>query len=228
MCWNKEVSGLSFIFISLVSFLFYKRNLDNDRLLAFFILSYGGMQLFEFFIWTGIDYSITSLNIFGSFLAAILLYFHPLAITLGMKQDNAYKQHVKTKFYKRCLIAASILFGLGVLYTLYHLLFKKTRTFIAFKDKLSGHLVWDFPQHYGIVLIIMIITATLIWKQNKPFSLLFLGYFLIPLVIIRYTFKYAAKDKHLMARGSYWCWYVAIFSIALYIANPYLQNNKKK
>jgi len=61
MCWNWQVSIASFLLICSVSHSFYKRNSFyernnlNDRILAFFILSYGSIQLFETFMWIGLN-----------------------------------------------------------------------------------------------------------------------------------------------------------------------------
>ena len=113
MCWNKEVSLFSFVIISIVSYKLYKRNLLNDRLLAIFIMSYGSMQLFETFIWYGLDTNNTNINFIGSILACLLLYLHPIAIIYGMKYDNLYKKYINNRYFKLLSIIALgfILFG---------------------------------------------------------------------------------------------------------------------
>ena len=92
MGWNKEVSLGSFIIISLVCIMLFKRNLPNDRLMAIFIMGYGSMQLFETIIWVGIEYNKPIINKIGTVLASLLLYFHPLIFLLGLKYDKFYNQ----------------------------------------------------------------------------------------------------------------------------------------
>ena len=87
MCWNKEVSFGSFIIISLVCIMLFKRNLPNDRLMAIFILAYGSMQLAETIIWVGIEYNNPLINKIGTVLATLLLYLHPLGLILGIRYD---------------------------------------------------------------------------------------------------------------------------------------------
>jgi len=223
MCWNKEVSGVSFLFILAVCGLFFYRNLENDRLLAFFIIAYGSMQLFEFLIWSGIDYGKQILNIIGSALAAMILYFHPLAMTLGMKYDKLYKEDVKTPLYKASIVLGTIFLCYGIISTLY-LVFKSDKwSFISVKDKVSDHLVWDFPDHYFIGLIIIILPLIIIMKRNAVFGIAILCYFLLPIIYFKLTMKSEPKHTNALFRGSYWCWFSASFAVILYFINPYIQ-----
>jgi hypothetical protein len=100
MCWNAPISIISFFIILGVCYKLYERNLYNDRLFAFFIISYGTMQLFETFMWIGQNKKMKFLNIIGSVLACILLYFHPLSIMIGIKLDRLYKTIIYTLLYK--------------------------------------------------------------------------------------------------------------------------------
>jgi hypothetical protein len=225
MCWNKEVSLFTFIVICVVSYKLYERNLENDKLLAFFIISYGSMQFFEFIIWLGLEENIKNLNKLGSMLACILLYLHPLAIMCGIKYDKLYKSFKKSTSYT-LLFIASFLF---LLYGMYRIIYYSTTKnpeykFLSYSDKNNHHLVWDFPNDYHIVLILSLLISVFIYQQNKLFWLCTMLYYFLPILFIYLTNDYGSKGK--MSNGSYWCWYVAIFSFLLYFINPKIQNNK--
>ena len=163
------------------------------------------------------------LNIIGSALASIILYFHPLAITLGMKYDKLYKKEVKSPLYKASMILGIIFFSYGIISTLYHVLKGDKWSFISVKDKVSDHLVWDFPDNYYIGLILIILPLIIIMKKNYIFGIIILCYFLLPIIYFKLTMKSEQKHKFSMFRGSYWCWFAAIFSFILYPVNSYIQ-----
>ncbi len=237
MCWNAQVSIFSFFIILGVSYGLYQRNLYNDRLLALFIISYGSMQLFETFMWLGQSKKWQIINIIGSIFACILLYFHPLAIMIGIKLDRLYTDIIDTFKYK-ILFAISILFLLFGLYkTIYELFFTKKNiyNFLSYPDKKTGHLIWTFHSKYNyVILLSIIITIFIILPMNKLiFILVLIIYYFIPIIYIYIedgnnfgsmikiiTTELENNDKY---NGSYWCWIVAFFSFIMYLANPYLQ-----
>ena len=225
MCWNKEVSLGSYLIICGISYLLYERNLPNDRLLAFFIISYGTMQLFEFFIWVGIDNKKEKINKIASIFASLLLYIHPLAICLGMKYDKLFKKYNKN-FYYNVIFIISILFVLfGIINIIYELKANDEYKFISYPDKKNCHLVWDFPGHYPIVLIISLFLSIFVFIENKIFWICGILYFLLPPIFIFFALKNntVEKNKEKNYIGSYWCWYVAAFSFILYFLNPKIQ-----
>jgi len=240
MCWNAQVSIFSFFIILGVSYGLYTRDLYNDRLLAMFIISYGAMQLFETFMWLGQSKKWQILNIIGSVLACLLLYFHPLALMIGIKLDRLYQSIIETASYK-ILFALSGLFMLyGVYQIIYQLFFNKNHiyNFVAYPDKKTGHLIWNFQSKYNYaILLAIIITIFIIAPLNKPIFILTLFiYYFIPILYIFIedgnNFNRAIKiitsniennDKYY---GSYWCWVSAFFSFIMYLVNPYLQPKK--
>ena len=225
MCWSLGISGLSFLIILGFSVLFFRRNLENDRLLGIFILTYGTIQLFEFIIWGGIDYNIQYLNILGSVLAAILLHFHPLGMVLGIKYDKLYKNETNSGLFKAAFLVASIFFCFGIISTLYNVFYNKKWTFVAFQDKVSKHLIWDFPNNYPYGIILTILSLIIIFKKNYVFGIVLLIYFFFPLIYIYKFSKSEEKNIGKMLLGSYWCWVCAAFSFILYFANPYFQRS---
>ena len=168
MCWNKEVSLISFVIIGFVSYNLYQRNLENDRLLAFFIMSYGTIQLFEFLMWLGIDTKQNYLNKVGSILASILLYLYPLGLMFGMYYDKLYKKYINNPYYK-ILFLASVIFALvGICIVVFHLIKKnKKYSFLSYNDKNNKKLVWDFPSNFSISLLLLHVISIFCFSAHK-------------------------------------------------------------
>ncbi len=243
MCWNWQVSLFSFGVILAVSYNLVERNLQNDRLLAFFIMSYGTMQLFETFMWWGQKRDYSFINYIGSIMACMLLYLHPLSILLGMWYDVLYTTVIKSTEYLALFVASCGIFIYGILRTLSLVFLYKSPEykFISYPDKQTGHLIWDFPNNYNIVLAIaLLITFFLIFPLNPVFALTLIAYYFIPVLLLRllYSNTYKMSDVLLFITGnmrekddvrqnahfgSYWCWIVAFFSFFLYFLNPYMQ-----
>ena len=222
MCWNKEVSLGSFIIISLVCCLLYKRNLHNDRLMTIFIMGYGSMQLFETIIWIGIEYNKPIINKIGTVLASLLLYFHPLIFLLGLKYDTFYKNITKKYIYKIFFVIA-ILFIIIGLFRNGRALFNKSPEYSLTSYLLPKyrHLVWDIPDNYNLIIGFLIIVSLLfIFPKNKIFLIILLLYYIIPAL---YTYYSIPNNTNKNIAGSYWCWIVAFFSFLIYFINPIIQ-----
>jgi len=222
MCWNKEVSFGSFIIISLVCCLLYKRNLHNDRLMAIFIMGYGSMQLFETIIWVGIEYNKPIINKIGTILASLLLYFHPLIFLLGLKYDTFYKNIKKNSIYKIVFVIAILFILLGLFRNGISLFSKKsTNTLTSYLIPKYRHLVWDMPDNYNLIILFLIIVSFIfIFKKNKIFMILLLLYYTIPGI---YAYLTSPLNLNKNSAGSYWCWIVAFFSFLIYFINPIIQ-----
>ena len=217
MCWNWQVSIGSFTFISAIAYSLYERGRANDKLLALWLGSYGSMQLFETFQWLGQNPDYEYLNVFGSICAALLLYLHPLAITTGILVDNAYKNIIQTNIFK-LLFGASISMALFGLYRVTDAYINKTHTFLSKPDSISKHMVWDFPSDYKVSILLIFITGIILIAPK--FLLLFIAlliYYFLPILIIQSTVTVEDKNKLKNYSGSYWCWYVAVFSFLFYI-----------
>ena len=224
MCWNKEVSLFSFFIISVVSYALYQRNLKNDRLLSYFVLSYGTIQLFEFLMWLGIDTNQKYLNKIGSILASIVLYIHPLAIVTGMYYDKAYSKYINNPYYKMLFLASLIFVLFGICKVIFNLIKKQPEySFLSYNDKNNKKLVWDFPSNYSITLLLSHLISIFIFMENKTFWLLFFCYHVLP-VLLLFSMDIIKMNYDANKYASHWCWYVAAFSFILYFMNPKLQN----
>jgi len=225
MCWNKESSLIAFITISIVSYKLFQRNLKNDRLLALFIATYGAIQLWEFLIWISIDLKLEWLNKIGSILCCLFLYLQPLALITGMHYDKSYTKYKKDYFYNMLFVASLTFVLFGIYNMISHLnKNKKKYNFTSYPDDLNGHLAWDFQDHYYHGMIISFLISIYVFKQNKFFWLAGILYYIIPAIYMYLTTKVSIHNKDKNTGGSYWCWYVAMFSFILYFLNPSLQN----
>jgi len=224
MCWNKEVSIFTYFVICLVSYKLWIRNIKNDRVLAFFIISYGSIQLFEAIIWLGIDINMKQLVVIGSTLACLLLYLHPLAIISGMYYDKAYEKY-KNNIYYKLLFIISIMVAIFGLYNIITHMNKKNKiyNFISYPDRINKHLVWDFPSHYPLILVVALLISIFVFKENKIIWLSTILYYFLPAIYVVLTNTISKKNLTKNYNGSYWCWYVAIFSFLLYFLNPKIQ-----
>jgi hypothetical protein len=216
MCWNWQVSIGSFSLISLIAYSLYQRGHANDKLLALWLGSYGSMQLFETFQWLGQNPEYEYLNKFGSFFAALLLYLHPLAITVGLSVDSGYKNIINNGTFK-LLFYASIAMAVFGLYRVTNAYINKTHTFLSKPDSISKHMVWEFPDDYYISILLILITG-IIFIVPKYLWLFIVGllYYFLPIIIILLTTEVEEKNKIKNYAGSYWCWYVAVFSFLFY------------
>lgn len=190
-------------------------------------MSYGSMQLFETFIWYGLDTNNKNINFFGSILACLLLYLHPIAIMYGMKYDNLYKKYINNKYFNFLIIIA-FGFALFGLFNIFNSINNKTFNFISYPDSKNNHLVWDFPTHYQYIMIFGLIASIFIFKENKTAWLFIILYYLLPALYVFITNIPSINNLNKNYNGSYWCWYVAIFSFIVYIINPYIQKDKFK
>ena len=216
MCWNWQVSIASFALISGISYSLYTRGRPNDKFIAIWLGSYGSMQLFETFQWLGQNPEYEYLNVFGSICAALLLYLHPLAFTVGMYIDSAYKNIINNDIFK-LLFGASFAMAVFGLYRVTSAYINKTYTFISKPDSISKHMVWEFPEDYYASILLMLLIGFLFIAPK--FLMLFIAgliYYFLPILLILLTTKVEEKNRLKNYSGSYWCWYVAIFSILFY------------
>ena len=224
MCWNKEVSIVTFVIICIVSYNFWIRNNKNDRLLSLFIISYGSMQLFESLIWLGIDTNMKQFVITGSILACLLLYLHPSAISLGMYHDKAYQKYKQNNYYKLMVFISILILLFGIYNIIIHLTkSNKEYSFLSYPDKVNKHLVWDFPSHYPLIIVVALLISLITLKENKVIWLSIIGYYFIPAIFVVLTNKVSPENINKNYNGSYWCWYVAFFSFILYYLNPLIR-----
>ena len=163
------------------------------------------------------------MNKIGSIFASALLYCHPLAFIIGMWYDKKYKAIKSSNPFNLFLIIGIlwVVFGLYKIASAYK---NKTYSFLSHPDIKTGHLVWEFPDNYLLTMLILFaISLYFIIPSQKIFSLLLGLYFMVPIILLKLNMQPDKQNKLKNYRGSYWCWYVAIFSFLFYTVNPLLQ-----
>src|SRR3990170_2672359 len=96
MCWNKEVSIVTFIVVIIIVIIMYKRNNGSDRHLALFSIAIVTIQLLEFFAWLSIEKRNRNLNDLVTRLILITLWAQPL-INSFMAYKNLQKEDSNKK-----------------------------------------------------------------------------------------------------------------------------------
>jgi len=217
----------------------YNRGLYNDKFLGVFVISYGIMQLFESLMWLGQNENMKYLNYLGSYLAGIFLHLHPLLLLLGFYLDKkTYPNIEKTTTFKVFLVA-SVLLALWAVW----MNFQTPKSLFYTKPTSDcGHLHWKFPvSGYYIIPFVLIILAIVLMSRPFNLKLLTISYFVIgailSVIFVTCMSSYASGNGLLsyfkniinaasVSFGSYWCWFLALFSFILFFVNPFVQPKK--
>jgi len=82
MCWNKEVSIVTYIIVIVLVIILYRRNKGSDRHIAIFSAVFVTIQLLEFFAWLSLEQENRKLNDLVTRLILIVLWAQPLVNTV--------------------------------------------------------------------------------------------------------------------------------------------------
>ena len=81
-------------------------------------------------------------------------------------------------------------------------------------------MVWEFPTDYISTMVIMLVTAVIFIAPKFLFIfVILLIYYLLPILVILLTMTVDEKNRLKNYSGSYWCWYVAMFSFLFLFLN---------
>lgn len=204
---NKEVSFVIFLFALMV---FIKCILAGRYWDAIIVMTYGLIQLFEFFIWLGIGKQNITLNYIGILLLCITLSLQPLSIALGAEyftlSDNKTLSNVNFG-----LIGLYILIFWGYLIWVSKRFPK--RNLIGFKGP-SGHMVWEILSKSKPILMILsilyVVTSIIVFSLAKDY--LVLGLFVATLLISRIYNTILNSEKSIT--GSLWCFLAIVLIIS--------------
>lgn len=210
MCYNKNVSLITFVILVASAIFLIWRNYENDRWFSIFFILAGIMQLLEYFMW--IDPQCGRINHWASVFAVILLLLQPIGIILGGYFLG------KFKFDKRKLLPIvifyCILFGLAIIFNLI-----KSRKVKLCSIAKCKHLNWDLKIidnwfFKGVLFIFYFLSFILIfisYPRNYGISLgsmYLITLFLSVMISKNSTWK------------SLWCWMVNFIPI-IYIIITY-------
>lgn len=207
MCWNKEVSLISFVIGMIGVFYLYHRNLPNDRWIAIFGGTIIMIQLAEFLMWS--DQNCGELNKIASILALIILIMEPLSNMIG----GAYFSETSKKKYLKYGILVYLLF----ITTIYFVEYRNKKIewcglqkCITDDSQNKGcHLSWKFMNSFsGTTLMIWTLFLSLPFFAMEP---IYHGLiiFLLGLSTLIFSLKYKTS-----VAGSLWCWYGIIIIFA--------------
>lgn len=212
MCWNFEVSTISFIIGMIISKLYYMRNNPFDRSFSYLIFTYSFVQLCEAIIWLSLTnktlFNIDSkiINKFATNMLYFVLFSHLIGYGYGIYKENLNYGIVNyTPIY------------IGVFFFLYVICQRKNFNAESnTTDKSNCHLVWNFYDNkdymkYYIMLCVVFVLMTIKYTniKNSYIGLIFLS--------LTYIISFITNTDGL---SSYWCWISAFLSfIPLIISN---------
>ena len=196
MCWNFEVSILSFCIGVFISYLYYKRNSSFDKSMCFLILSYSFIQLCESIIWlsltnkTVFGYDSIFINKFITKCLYIILFSHLIGLGYGMLLESNYTNYLP-------------LF-IGIVFFIYTLLKLPSNINISQPNENSnGHLVWSFNDIDYILLCVLALFLVLMFTDLK-YSYIAILFYALTFII--------SKITNTDGISSYWCWISAFLS----------------
>jgi len=211
MCWNWQVSLLTWIVGTGSGAYMIKRGNPDDLTLGLLIMCYSTMQLWEAFMWWNQSEKGRKVNILFTILAYFTLWSHTLAIGIGL-------------YYEKRVVLPLII---GLMFMIVSLIESFT---IDWKPSLpaseqSGavcsshnnifnpcrHLVWGFPHRFYTYTFAVCIALCLVYIKPLSKGLIVSGLFVSSFIG---SLLYAKG-----ATGSYWCFSAAFFSFLFVYIN---------
>jgi len=225
MCWNKEISIVTFIVVIVIVIILYNRNLGADRHLAIFSVAVVIIQLLEFFAWLSIEKRKKNMNQLVTRLILITLWSQPL-----INSYMAYRNVVKEEQPK--ILKETILLGCIGLFSLMFLIALINASKGSFKTKPGSncHLIWtrnnkiknfmSNDKYGGLIYLIGLFLPLLFIKPfKKGLSLVILGAILLAIA------RSMSSKKEF---GSWWCWIAFVFVVAAYFYKTEIDSKESK
>uniref|UniRef100_A0A6C0I6Z9 Uncharacterized protein n=1 Tax=viral metagenome TaxID=1070528 RepID=A0A6C0I6Z9_9ZZZZ len=211
MCWNKEVSLNTFIFVVFaLCFIYYNNKCTQYKLKEFnfwmyvIIISIGLMQLNEYFIWKHIDN-----NIINYYLTCITILIVLSQAYVNIMSSMSINKNIK-----------SIITFVTILLYIYIVNYNNIKTTVA----PNGHLQWNFlKREHGLFLFIIFAMCGFVpMYMDKQYESLVIYLFIVVISLYMYW-------KH-NTFHSMWCW-MANFILLYYIIKiliilPYQEKGK--
>jgi hypothetical protein len=238
MCWNKEVSLITYIIVIVLVIILIRRNCGADRHLAIFSAAFVTIQLMEFFAWLSIERQDRTMNQLVTRLILIFLWAQPLINSYmalrGIKNGDKHAQLSRTILIV-CVILFAVLFIVGTALALgkdkfetvkgphCHLIWRRTNSHTAPQSNDATPKKTGFMANTSILSALYIIGLCLPLLFIKPFKkgvvLVILG-----LGLLATARAFSSKEEV----GSWWCWVAGIFTLAalVYVTPTPSMNSK--
>ena len=213
MCWNAEVSLITFLTSAVMCVYLWYRNEVNDRSIALWIFSFSLMQLFEFFMWINMKNHTISAK-----LSLIFILIQPLVLAGGLiKYGNFYN----SKWAKYFLWSVITISGIKALYTTYYAFVTDAKSkWLSVKGP-NCHLIWHFVKNENNMPFLTRINWLYYWPLL--FCCLLIQPFNVGIMYVIFgaiTFNFS-KYYYGYEYGSIWCWISNILGLFA-IASKYL------
>lgn len=205
MCWNKEVSFLTWGIAWVAGLYMINRRRPYDLTMGLLILTYSSMQLWEALIWIGQPKTpgqCPIANKIGTKLAYFALWFHTLAIGVGLYIESGGK------------IVLPLVMGIGfILVAIGQYIVEKFKCSVPDPCSKSRcrHLVWGFNHSYYVYVFVVCISICLVYIRPLAKALVISALFVVSFIL---SALYARQ-----ATGSFWCFVAAAFAPIFVLIN---------
>lgn len=240
MCWNKEVSIITFIVVIVLVIILYKRNIGSDRHLAILSAVFVTIQLMEFFIWLSLENKgsdvARKVNHIATRMILILLWAQPL-VNMYMAGTTGIPQ--QTEIGTVVLWSGLVIFGALFIYSIVlasrgrfktttgpncHLVWQRSNTGRSYKrngDKrhvgLDARFVGSNNLITGLYLAGLLIPLMFVRPISKSVTLIGLG------LILLFTSRMLSSKSE---SSSWWCWIAFIFVLAAVMLPAHFPQSK--
>ena len=124
MCWNAEVSLITFITSLCMCIYLWYRNLQNDRPISLWIFTFSLMQLFEFFMWLDIN-NTKGWNNLATKISLPFILLQPFVLSIAIWY---YKIHYNNEYIKLLLYLLIAISGIRALLSFIYIAYYTTGT----------------------------------------------------------------------------------------------------
>lgn len=186
MCWNWQVSLITWIIALVTSIFLIRRARPFDRSFALLLLSYSNIQLFECLMW--LDQKCGTLNRYATYGAYFALYSHALAFGLGLYWEQGIWFPLLVGL---CLVCIGLIRA------------RNENWACSRPTTACQHLTWGFRPHY-YVFVFWICIAMIIWYV-RPTKLILLSCSLFFLSFLLPAFSACVEGV-----SSLWCFNAAL------------------
>lgn len=204
MCWNKEISLLSFVFIVICCIALINYETDDittkqNKIIGYYLLFVGLMQLIDYFIWIDLK-CIKGINKLAGYLGPLLNYLQPVVLLILLLYfTNNFKIE---SLVEKIIVGITILYFITVMYIYF---FKYLKTGKICSTVNNKHLSWSWTNYIWKILYfpVSLLVIYLFYHYN---------YSLIP-AILSYVLLFISMILFKQNIAELWCFFVIILPI---------------